>query len=334
MNNGLKIDRVPDRTVEPKGSRESMTQSAATVLKMAAKSLLPKKLLMRLRVLAELKRGEPELKLVSCICNRSELSIDVGANRGVYSYLFSKYSAHVLAIEPHPLMVERLKKSLPGSVEVLNFAASDQEGECEFHIPQHAGRDVDSRCSLESGVNSEFTTRTISVERRRLDKLPIEGRVVGVIKVDVEGHEFSTLQGITGLVTHSKPTIIVESEARHHAGAPQNVFQFLLKFGYRGYFVHRGNLHALAEFSVERFQASNAEKAVDGERSPDYVNNFLFIHPSRAGVFDRVKQIFPLISPHSNSKPSIQPDFGHSREPGLAHKIALPRISFFSRSRQ
>ncbi len=310
-----------------------MTQSVAAPLKMAFKSMLPEKLLMRLRVLRELKRGEPELKIVRCICDRSELSIDVGANRGVYAYLFSKYSAHVLAVEPHPLMVHKLKKSLPGSVEVLNFAASDHEGECEFHIPQDAGRDVHSRCSLEVGVNSEFRTRTISVERRRLDKLPIEGRIVGVIKIDVEGHELSTLQGITGLVTKSKPTIIVESEARHHAGAPQNVFQFLLKFGYRGYFIHRGNLHPLAEFSVERFQASNAEKAVDGKRSPDYVNNFLFIHPSRAGVLDRVKRIFPLISQNSNLEPSIQPGFGPSRESRLAHEITQPRVSLLSRTK-
>ena len=305
-----------------------MTQPVAAKLEMALKSLLPKKLLMRLRVLRELKRGEPELKLVRCICNRSELSIDVGANRGVYAFLFSKYSAHVLAIEPHPLMVEQLKKSLPRSVEVLNFAASDQEGECEFHIPQQAERDIDSRCSLESGVNSEFTMRTISVQRRRLDNLPIAGRTVGAIKVDVEGHELRTLRGITGLITQSQPTIIVESEARHHAGAPQNVFQFLLKFGYRGYFIHQDNLRPLAEFSVDRFQASNAEKAVDGERSPYYVNNFLFIHPSRAGLLDRVKRIFPSISQALDLEPSIQPGFGHLRGPQPDHEIALRAFQF------
>jgi FkbM family methyltransferase len=311
-----------------------MTGSAATMSKMVLKSLLPEKLLLRLKVLKELRRGEPELKLAHCICNRSELSIDVGANRGVYAYLFSRYSKRVLAIEPHPLMVEQLKKSLPNSVEVLNFAASDQEGECEFHIPQRAGRDVDSRCSLESGVNGEFTTRTISVERRRLDKLPIEGQIVGAIKVDVEGHELSTLHGITGFIAQSKPTIIVESEARHHAGAPDNVFQFLLEFDYRGYFIHRGNLRPLAEFTVDRFQPSNAEKAVDGERSPDYVNNFLFIHPSRVGVLDRVKRIFPLTSLDSNLEPSIQPGYRPARESGLAAEIALPRISRLSRTKQ
>jgi FkbM family methyltransferase len=275
-----------------------MIKTVAAQSKRILKALLPERLFFRLRirerVRQELKSGEPELKILHCLCSRSELAIDVGANRGTYAYLFSKYTDRVLAIEPHPLLAEGLKLSLPNSVEVLNFAASDQDGECAFYIPVQAGGDVDYRCSLEADVNKEFAIRTISVERRRLDNLPIERRSVGVVKVDVEGHELSALKGLAGLVGQCKPTIIVESEARHLPGAPHNVFQFLLRFGYEGYFVHRGNLHVLDEFSVERFQDESAAKSVDGERSPDYVNNFIFIHPSRRTVLDRVKRIFPV----------------------------------------
>jgi FkbM family methyltransferase len=273
-----------------------MVKTVAAQSKRALKAVLPERLLFRLRVRQKIKSGEPELKILHCLCSRSELAVDVGANLGIYAYLFSKYTDRVLAIEPHPLLAERLKRSLPNSVEVLNFAASDQDGECAFYIPLQAGRDIDSRCSLEADVNKEFAIRTISVERRRLDSLPIERRSVGVVKIDVEGHELSALQGFAGVVERCKPTIIVESEARHHPGAPNNVFQFLLPFGYEGYFVHRGNLRLLEEFSAERFQAETAVKPVDGDRSPDYVNNFIFIHPSRGAVLDRVKRIFPMPS--------------------------------------
>jgi FkbM family methyltransferase len=276
-----------------------MIQSAAAKSKTAIKALLPEKLLMRLQVSKALKRGEPELKLAHCLCSRSELAMDVGANRGVYAYLFSKYCDRVLAIEPHPLMAERLKQSLPSSVEVLNFAASDQDGECEFHIPLQGGRDVDSRCSLEAGVNKEFATRTISVERRRLDHLPIGSHRVGVVKIDVEGHELNALRGLAGVFEQSHPTVIVESEARHHPDAPRNVFQFLRSFGYEGYFIHRGILHDLEDFSVDKFQSHTAEKDVDGERSSDYVNNFIFIHPSRSAVLERVRRFFPVPSTDS-----------------------------------
>jgi FkbM family methyltransferase len=262
---------------------------------MAVKEMIPDKLLMPLVVWKALMRGEPELKLARCICSRSELSVDVGANRGIYAYLFAKYSDSVFAIEPHPAMAERLKRLLPAKVEILNIAASDQDGRVEFHIPLQSGRDVDSRCSLEADVNREFATRTISVERRRLDNLAIDPGKVAAMKVDVEGHEMCALRGLAGIVEGSKPTVIVESEARHHAGSPHDVFEFFRAFGYRGYFIHRGSLRRVEEFSVEAFQACDEPLPVDGSKSPDYVNNFLFIHPLRGSVLERVKRVFPLV---------------------------------------
>jgi FkbM family methyltransferase len=260
---------------------------------MAIKDMIPESLLMPLVTWKAMMR-EPELKLVRCICDQSEFSVDVGANRGIYSYLLSKYSDEVFAIEPHPTMAERLRHALPGKVKVLNFAASDEEGECEFHIPLQSGKDVDSRCSLEADVNREFPTRTISVERRRLDRLPVDPCKLGVVKIDVEGHEISALRGLAGFITQSKPTVIVESEARHHAGSPEDVFKFFLDFGYRGYFVHRGYLRGIDEFAVDTFQAHSGPLVVDGGKSPDYVNNFIFIHPARRAVLDRVKRVYPL----------------------------------------
>lgn len=115
-----------------------------------------------------------------------------------------------------------------------------------------------------------------------------------MIKIDVEGHELSAPQGLVGILERSRPTIIVESESRHHAEAPYNVFDFLLSFGYQGYFVHRGKLRPLSEFSVEKLQIETAATPVFSDRSPDYVNNFIFIHPSRSEVVDGVKRVFPF----------------------------------------
>lgn len=261
---------------------------------MSLEQLIPDKLRMRLAVAKALLRGEPELKLAQCLCSPSELAIDVGANRGIYAYLFAKYSDGVIAVEPHPAMADRLGRSLPAKVSILNIAASDQEGQCEFHIPVQSGMDVDSRCSLEAGVNREFATRTILVERRRLDRLAIDGTRVGVVKVDVEGHEMSALRGLAGIIETSKPSAIVESETRHHAGSPQDVFEFFRAYGYRGYFIHRGLLRSSEEFSVERFQTCHMPLQVDGGKSPDYINNYVFVHPTRGFLLERVRSVFPM----------------------------------------
>ena len=267
------------------------------IVKGAIKPVLPESLILRNLVRREFRQGDAEIRIVHCLCSRSEIAIDVGANRGPYAYVFSRYCDLVLALEPHPLMAKRLRKALPRRVKILNIAASDQEGECAFHIPVSAGQDLDTRCSLEAEVNHQFATRTISVERQRLDRLPLEGRAVGVVKIDVEGHELSTLSGMTELIVQFQPTIIVESEARHHPGAPRNVFDFLCSFGYKGYFIHRGVLHTLDEFSLEKFQAGNGDTAFDEHKSPDYINNFVFIHPARSAVLEQVMQVFPAAAP-------------------------------------
>jgi FkbM family methyltransferase len=278
-------------------SQMRAARTLAGIVKGAIKPVLPESLILKNLVRREFRQGDAEIRIVHCLCSRSEIAIDVGANRGPYAYVFSRYCDHVLALEPHPLMVKRLRKALPRRVKILNIAASDREGECTFHIPVSDGQDLDTRCSLEAEVNHQFATRTISVERQRLDRLSLEGRAVGVVKIDVEGHELSTLGGMTGMIAQFQPTIIVESEARHHPGAPRNVFEFLCSFGYKGYFIHRGVLRTLDEFSVEKYQAASVETSFDEDKSPDYINNFVFIHPARSDVLKRVKQVFPAPAP-------------------------------------
>jgi FkbM family methyltransferase len=261
-------------------------------LKNAVRTILPSGYLLRRAVRKNLDNGEPELRLVPSLCSRLEISIDVGANLGIYSYLFSKYSNRVIAVEPHPILAARLRRFLSRSVSVFNFAASDQDGVSDFYIPTLDGSEVHSRSSLESTVNPGMTNRKIRVERRRLDGLQLDGGSVAVVKIDVEGHELGALQGLSGIIEHSKPTIIVESEARHHADAPYSIFDFLHSFGYLGYFIHRGTLRLVSEFSVEEFQVEADAKLVAKGRSPDYVNNFIFVHPTRSSVLDEIRQLF------------------------------------------
>ena len=112
-------------------------------------------------------------------------------------------------------------------------------------------------------------------------RLSLAPSTVAIVKIDVEGHEMRTLEGMTGILEQSHPTLIVELEARHHPDAPQIVFNFLKKYGYEGYFIHRDRLKPLSDFSVGEFQNEVNMKPVFSARSPDYVNNFIFFHVNR-----------------------------------------------------
>jgi hypothetical protein len=117
------------------------------------KAFLPKRLLMEYHLHDELKHGEPELQLAGALCSLDEFAVDVGANLGVYAYLFSKFTRHVIALEANPSLCKELRTSLPKSIEVINLAASDSEGSCEFYIPESDGQEIHTRGSLEQGIN-------------------------------------------------------------------------------------------------------------------------------------------------------------------------------------
>jgi FkbM family methyltransferase len=266
---------------------------AVSAVKRAAKVVLPEKLPWRLQIRKYTSLEEPEISVAKHFCNPSEIALDIGANRGVYAVALSNHSRQVVAVEPNPILAARLRRFLPRSVRVLEFAASNEDGECEFFIPMQGESDIDTRGSVEQGANLGFSQRTVRVKKGRIDALPFNEGPVGLIKIDVEGHELNALQGLTGIIERSRPTIIVESEFRHHPESPQNVFDFLLGFGYSGYFIHRGRLRPISEFSVAQFQAESVWKDYSGEKSPDFINNFLFVHPSRDAALEGIRKIYP-----------------------------------------
>ncbi len=269
-------------------------ESRGLPIKQMVKPFIPRRWLLRRAFRSELLSEEAELKIVPLLCERHQICVDVGANLGVYSYIFSKWSKKVIAIEPHPDLASRLRALFPSTVRVINIAASDRDGVSDFHIPSLDGAEISSRSSLESSANEGLAARRISVETRRLDSLSLAPSAIAIVKIDVEGHEMKTLEGMTGILKQSHPTLIVESEARHHNDAPQNVFNFLKKYSYEGYFIHRDLLKPLSDFSVGKFQKEADMKPVFGARSPDYVNNFIFVHRDRPNLVDAIVNVYPL----------------------------------------
>ena len=76
------------------------------MLKAVAKAVLP--LPVRQRVGARrklrhhLKKAEPEVALLSSLCDPARMAIDVGASIGVYAHSLRTLARQVVAFEPHP----------------------------------------------------------------------------------------------------------------------------------------------------------------------------------------------------------------------------------------
>src|SRR5262249_30908475 len=97
--------------------------------------------------------------------------------------------------------------------------------------------------------------RTVMVETIRLDDLDVDN--VGVIKIDVEGHELNVLRGAEDLVRRWLPILIVEIEEKRAPVA--GTIGLLESWGYRGSFFRSGGWHPLADFDLVGHQRSMAK---------------------------------------------------------------------------
>jgi FkbM family methyltransferase len=240
----------------------------------------------------QLRQGERELPLVELVCEKSATAVDVGANIGVYTYFAAHYSSHVYALEPVPEVAAKLRRGAPSNVTVLAIGASDKSGKCAIYMPRISKQRVDTRASLEMDANPGFELDAFQIETKRLDECGLEN--VAFLKIDVEGHEHAVLRGATGLISSCRPTILIESEERHMAGAVKVTKNFLEEFGYRGFFLDDGRLRHIGSFEPARDQRLENAKPVQGYVRTAYINNFLFIHQSRKSIADNVFRRFPL----------------------------------------
>lgn len=246
----------------------------------------------RQRVWWGLRRGEPELGLLSLLGDPSRDFLDVGANRGVYAFCALRHFRNVIAAEANPGMAADLRRIIRRNNQVLPVAMSDQVGETVLHIPTEDGHDVNTRCSVQADANPGLDLRTVTVPTTTIDELGLQQ--IAVIKIDVEGHELAVLRGGMGTLRRSGPTCIVESEERHNAGGVAQTFDFFDALGYNSYFLHRGALRKGADYDVTALQRPENAKSVGGGRSADYVNNFVFIHRENTTHLDRVRAAFSM----------------------------------------
>lgn len=231
---------------------------------MSIVELLPASARLSKRALTAWMGGEPELRLLPRLCRKDELSLDIGANYGVYTWHLARFSAGVVAFEPQPGPAEFVRRGMGGRVRLEQVALSDSDGEVTLRVPRD--RMQDGRATIEPGnALEEIDAVETTVPRRRLDSFDFPR--VGFAKVDVEGHELAALRGGRALLERDRPTLLVEAEDRHRSGAVESVAVFLANLGYRGAFLDAGALVPLARIGAGPVGAAAAAAGI---------NNFVF----------------------------------------------------------
>jgi FkbM family methyltransferase len=146
--------------------------------------------------------------------------IDVGANIGTHTIyaLRSQAFARAVAIEPDPhnfdiLMRNLALNALADRVEAVCAAASAASGTLQLarHRKNQGAHSVES-AFVAQPVDS-ITVRAVAVDEL-LVQLAIAPEQVGLVKIDVEGHETAVLAGMAGLRRARVPVLVELTAAR------------------------------------------------------------------------------------------------------------------------
>lgn len=215
---------------------------------------------------------EPEVALVPLLSRRKGVAVDAGANKGVFLYHLSRAYERVYGFEPLPQLASYLKEAAPANVTVHGAALSNAPGTATLRLP----RGFIELGSLEAHTSDTWTTdapiEEHEVELKTLDSLGL--RDVALLKIDVEGHELSVLEGARETISRYRPTVLVEVEERHRAGGVAGIRTYLEDLGYAGFYLEGLNMNPISTFDVSRDQ--NLASLEDSVKVGRYINNFIY----------------------------------------------------------
>ena len=198
------------------------------------------------------KNYEKELSIIDTFKDDDKDAIDVGVYRGVYSYELSKKFKHVHSFEPNPILFPYLKKNLTKIIKnmtLYNYALSKENIFTNLKIPRR-GKSIFNKnieeiyklgCATIHEKNNFENYTNYKVECKKLDDV-INDKKIGFIKIDVEGHELSVIQGAMNTINKYKPVLLVEIEEKHTKKPVIETVKYITNLGYDIYHLENNSI--------------------------------------------------------------------------------------------
>lgn len=171
------------------------------------------------------------LKIMKKSLKNNSNGIDVGCHKGEMLELMLReapYGEHY-AFEPIPYFYEKLLDKFKSSkVHISSIALSDNKGTANFNFVKNAP--AYSGLKQRKYVVKKPDIEIITVETDRLDNIVPVDQKIDFIKIDVEGAEFSVMQGAFQIIKRCKPIIVFEfgtGGSDYYKTTPEMMYNFL-----------------------------------------------------------------------------------------------------------
>lgn len=207
------------------------------------------------------------------------IALDIGANIGNHTMVFSRWFRDVLAFEPNPSVATLLEANVTlsgaANVKVHRVGLGEADATLPF-TPDVDGNDGHGSFAIAGANTIALPVKKGDDYLAALDPLIASGeRRIGFVKCDVEGFEPSVFAGLTETFKKHAPIVVFESDNRRAGTASVEV---LLRAGYRHLYAIRetgDDSRGILRREVKRLLGSYRFWLEPVEGVPDFWSNLV-----------------------------------------------------------
>jgi FkbM family methyltransferase len=171
---------------------------------------------------------------------RGNTVVDVGANIGYFTLLFSKIvgeNGKVYSFEPVSQIYSKLEKNIEinsvGNIVAENYALGEEQSELTINYQESSSGQSSLINKTQNSVSEKIHVVTLDSYLEKFDALDF-------VKIDIEGFEFQALRGMQKTLKKFKPSVVMEFSPllyrnidEDYLGYSRSLLNFMMALGYR-----------------------------------------------------------------------------------------------------
>jgi len=240
------------------------------------------------RILTWRGQSSPEKLAFLALVKRGDVVLDIGANRGFFTLLFSDIigaRGRVLAFEPVPQTFYELQELVKRegcyrNASLYKVACTDRAGDVIMYLPNHDS----GQASLSNRHDQGSWAGAPEVAEHRANGVRVDDflsdlgeKRVDFIKVDVEGAELFVLSGAEQTLRRAKPLLFLElcgTWTRAFGYTPADLQLFLHETGYNTF-------ASCGEHGVKLLDADTAVRVFEDQHGLNLIAGVAAKHSER-----------------------------------------------------